>query len=161
MAVKKRKRADKRITHSISTFIKTGKINPSIRGYRKLQSHLLDIENSLIIEQGGPGITAKEEILIKCVIEGYGILMLGNMYVKKYGVLSPGKLKAGELQYQAILGKSMVAYQNTIRQNIMALESLKRDDGGKPVISEAEFVQEIEGGEAEKVPDDTAPEDGA
>lgn len=160
--VKKRKTANKTVSHGIGSFIRMKRINPSIRGYKKLQEHILEMENQLIREQCEPEqLTAKEEMLIKGTVEAYAIILLGNMFVKKWGVLSPSKAKQGELEYQAILGKSMIAYQNTIRQNIMALESLKRDNEKKPPMSEAEFVQQIEESGDEKVPDDSKAKAGA
>jgi len=146
--VYKRKPRNKAVKHGIGTFLRSKKINPSIQGYKRLQNHLLSMENTLILEQCDPGmLTAREEILIKGLVEAYGVVLLGSMFVKKYGVLSPAAEKKGELQYQPILAKSMVAYQNTIRQNILALESIRRESGNKkPVISEAEFVREIEEG---------------
>jgi len=161
--VYKRKPANKNVTHGIGTFLRSKKINPSIRGYKKLQEYLLQMENTLILEQCDPGmLTAREEILIKGLVEAYGVMLLGSMFVKKYGVLSPSKAKQGELEFQHILGKSMVAFQNTIRQNVLALESIRRENGNKkPIVSEAEFVKQIEGGGDEKVPDDKKAETGA
>lgn len=159
----KRKPADKRVTHGVVTFLHSKKLNPSIRGYKKLQEHLLTMENSLSLEQCDAGmLTAREEILIKGTVEAYGIVLLGGMFVKKYGILSPSKAKKGELEYQHILAKSMIAYQNTIRQNILALESIRRENGRKkPVMSETEFVREIEEGSDEEVQDDQKTEGGA
>ncbi len=161
--VYKRKPRNKSVKHGINTFLRSKKINPSIQGYRRLQDHLLSMENSLIREQCDAGmLTAREEILIKGLVESYGVVLLGSMFVKKYGVLSPSKAKHGELEFQHILGKSMVAYQNTIRQNILALESIRRENGNKkPVMSEAEFVKQIEEGSDEEVQNDKKTEDGA
>lgn len=163
--VYKRKRANKSVKHGIGTFLRSQKISPSIRGYKRLQEHLLVMERALIAEQCVAGeLTAREEILIKGTVEAYGIILLGNMYIKKYGVLSPAKLKAGELEYQPILGKSMLSYQNTIRQNVLALEHMRRENGRQrePIKSEAEFVREIEeGGGDEEIRDDAETKEGA
>lgn len=106
----------------VYSWLKTGRINPSIRGYKKLQKYLQDIEHDLVEMQGGPGkLTAAKEILIKSVVEAYGVLFLSSMYVKKHGILRPDMMKKGVIELQPVLGKQFIAFMNTIRQGLLAL----------------------------------------
>lgn len=43
----------KKITHGITFWLRTGKVNPSIQGYKKIQKYLADLEAQLIEEGGG------------------------------------------------------------------------------------------------------------
>lgn len=106
----------------VHSWLKTGRINPSIRGYKKLQKYLQDIERDLVEMQGGPGkLSAAKEILIKSVVEAYGVLFLSSMYVKRHGILRPDMLKKGVVELQPVLGKQFIAFMNTIRQGLLAL----------------------------------------
>jgi len=118
----------KRKRHGVYSWLKTGRINPSIRGYKKLQKYLQDMERELIDMQGGPGkLTPAKEILIKSVIEAYGVLFLASMYVKKEGVLRPDMLDKGVVELQPVLGKQFLAIINTLRQNLVALGLEKKE----------------------------------
>jgi hypothetical protein len=51
-----------KVTHGIAFWLRTGKINPSIRGYKKIQKYLQDLEAQLIEESGGQAqLTAAPE----------------------------------------------------------------------------------------------------
>ena len=111
-----------KITHGAYSWLQTGRINPSIRGYKKLQRYLEDIERSLIDDLGGPEkLIAAKEILIKATIETYGVLFLASMYCKREGILRPDKMKRGIIELQPVLGHQFIAFMNTIRQNLLAL----------------------------------------
>lgn len=54
------------VKQGIYTVLKSGKINPSIRGYRKLQKYLQAIERDLVRDLGGEeNLTTAKEILVK------------------------------------------------------------------------------------------------
>jgi hypothetical protein len=116
------KRKSRPVSHGIKFWLRTGKINPSIRGYRKLQRFLEDLEHQLIEEQGGAEkLTAAREMLIRSTIRAYGVILLTEMYIAKYSVIRPDKARRGVLQYQPILERSYWGAQSSIRQNLMAL----------------------------------------
>jgi hypothetical protein len=110
------------ISHGIRFWLRHGKINPSIRGYKKLQKFLEDLEKQLIGEQGGlMNLTAARELLVRSTIRAYGVILLTELYISKYSVIRPDMAKRGVLQYQPILEKSYWGAQAQIRQNLLAL----------------------------------------
>jgi hypothetical protein len=114
------------ITHGIRFWLRHGKINPSIRGYKKLQKFLEDLEKQLLEEQGGAAnLTAARELLIRCTIRGLGVILLTELYISKYSVIRPDMAKRGVLQYQPIIERSYWAAQAQIRNNL-ALLGLER-----------------------------------
>ena len=134
------------VTHGIKFWLRHGKINPSIRGYKKLQKFLEDLERQLIEEQGGAtNLTAASEMLIRSTIRGYGVILLTEMYVAKYSVIRPDMARRGVLQYQPIIERSYWGAMATIRQNLMALGL---DRAPIPEPSLAEIIREFD---AEKV----------
>ena len=119
------------VKHGIQTWLRTGRINPSIRGHRKLQKYLREMERELIELYGGPeSITVAQEILIKATIEAFGILMLATMYCKKHSILRPDKERQGIIELQPVLGNQFIAFLNTLRQNLISLglERKKADE---------------------------------
>ena len=129
-------------THGIKFWLRHGKINPSIRGYKKLQKFLEDLERQLIKEQGGAErLTAAREMLIRSTIRGYGVILLTEMYVAKYSVIRPDMAKLGVLQYQPILERSYWGAQQQIRQNLLAL-GLDRVPVPEPSL--AEVIRQID-----------------
>jgi len=125
MNTKKRNTAHskaRRDTSGISFYLRTGRLNPSVRGRRKLQQYLREIERDLIAMQGGVDhVTTAREILIKGTIEAFGVVLLAAMYCRRKGVLRPDRLKEGVLELQPVLGHQFLAFLNTIRQNLIAL----------------------------------------
>ena len=111
---------NKNIKHGIHTWLDKGRINPSIRGHKKLQRYLEDMESQLKDMQGG-SMTAAKQILIKSTIEAYGVILLASVYCKEAGILRPDKKKEGVIELQPVLGKQFLAFMNTIRQNLLAL----------------------------------------
>jgi hypothetical protein len=110
------------IKHGISTWLRTGKVNPSIRGHKKLQKYLRNIEADLIKDLGGlENLTTAQEILVKGTIEGYGVLLLAIMYCKKYSVLRPDQAKKGVIELQPVLGHQFLSFLNVLRQNFVVL----------------------------------------
>ena len=122
MSEKGKDKKKKRSKHQIYFWLKTGRINPSVRGYKKLQQYLKDMERDLIELQGGPEkITVAKEILIKGTIEAYGVLLLASIYCKREGILRPDMLEKGIVELQPVLGRQFLAFLNTLRQNLVAL----------------------------------------
>jgi hypothetical protein len=107
--------------HGVYSWLKTGRIRPSIRGHKKLQAYLMDIERELTELQGPGGMTAGREILIKSTVEAFGAVLLAGMYCKQAGLLRPDMARRGVIEFQPVLGKQFLAFMNTIRQNLMAL----------------------------------------
>jgi len=105
----------------IYSWLRTGRVNPSIRGHKKLQAYLMDLERELTELQGPGGMTAGREILIKSTVEAFGAVLLASMYCKRAGILRPDAAKKGVIEFQPVLGKQFLAFMNTIRQNLMAL----------------------------------------
>jgi hypothetical protein len=129
------------IRHGITTWLRTGKINPSIRGHKKLQKTLRDIEADLIKDLGGrETLTTTQEILVKATCECFGVLILATMYCKKYSVLRPDKAKDGIIEFQPVLGNQFIAFMNTLRQNlvVLGLERKKADE----VLAPYEIIDE-------------------
>lgn len=123
------KEKKKKVKHGIHTWLDKGRINPSVRGYRKLQKHLEDMESQLQDMQGGK-VTAAKRILIKSTVEAYGVILLASVYCKDAGILRPDKRKAGVIELQPVLGNQFLAFMNTIRQNLLALglDKVEADD---------------------------------
>ena len=122
MSKKGKNKKKKKSKHGIYFWLKTGRVNPSVRGYKKLQQYLKDIERDLIELQGGPEkITVAKEILIKGTIEAYGVLLLASIYCKREGILRPDLLEKGIVELQPVLGRQFLAFLNTLRQNLVAL----------------------------------------
>jgi hypothetical protein len=67
--------------------------------------------------------------LIRGTCEAEGVVMLIGLYLRKNGVLDNRAAKRGTLELTPLLSKSWLAYQNTIRQNVLALEQLKASRG--------------------------------
>jgi len=125
------------VTSGIYSWLKTGKVNPSIRGFRKVQKYLREIEEDLVNDLGGKeNLTAAREILVKSTIEAYGVLLLSMAYCRRYTIFRPDKFKEGVLELQPVLGHQTLAFLNTLRQNLVALglDRKKADDALDPAI---------------------------
>jgi hypothetical protein len=110
------------VKHGIYSFLKSGKINPSIRGCKRLQGYLREIEGDLTADLGGPeNLTAAQEVLVKSTVQAYGVLLLAGAYTQKYSILEPVKARRGILELQPVLGHQYIAFLNCVRQNLIAL----------------------------------------
>lgn len=107
------------VKHGITTWLRTGRLNPSIRGHKKLERYLIELEKDLIKQVGE--LTPAKEILIKSTLEAFGVFILASVYCKKHGVLRPDCLSQGVIELQPVLGKQFLAFLNTLRQNLVAL----------------------------------------
>lgn len=152
----------KKITHGINFWLRTGRVNPSIRGYKKIQKYLADLEAQLIEEGGGQAnLTAAREILVRSTIRGYGVIMLAELYASRYSVVRPDQVKAGVLAFQPILEKGYIGILAQIRANLLAL-GLDRRASAEPdvltVIAEFDRAKAVLAGEkgpiAGKSPED-------
>ena len=111
-----------KVTHGITFWLRTGKVNPSIRGYKKIQAYLQSLEKQLIDEGGGQAnLTAAREILVRSTIRGYGVIMLAELYASRYSVVRPDQAKAGVLAFQPVLEKGYIGILAQIRANLLAL----------------------------------------
>ena len=142
----------KRLTHGIKFWLRTGRVNPSIRGYKKIQKYLVDLETQLIEESGGPAnLTAAREILVRSTIRGYGVIMLAELYASRYSVVRPDQAKSGVLAFQPILEKGYIGILAQIRANLMALGLDRREVG--VVLTPAEMSDAILADLAKKGPE--------
>jgi hypothetical protein len=71
--------------------------------------------------------------LIRGTCEAEGVVMLIGLYLRKNGVLDNRAARRGTPELKPLLSKSWLAYQNTIRQNVLALEQLKASRGHNDV----------------------------
>ena len=118
----------KGLTHGISFWLRTGKVNPSIRGYKKIQKYLQELETQLVSDCGGlDNLTAAKEILIRSTIRGYGVIMLAEMYASKYSVVRPDQAKAGVLAFQPVLERGYIGILAQVRANLIALGLERRE----------------------------------
>jgi hypothetical protein len=110
------------IKHGITGWLKTGRISPSVRGHKRIQRYLREIERDLIADLGGPeNMTAAQEVLVKATIQAYGVLLLAGAYTQRYSILEPVKARRGILELQPVLGHQYIAFLNSIRCNLVAL----------------------------------------
>jgi len=144
------------VTHGVYTWLRTGKVNPSVRGHRRLQRYLKDLRRDLIEQLGGPeAITPAQEALIESTIQALGVQLLAGAYCQRFSILRPDLARRGILEFQPVLGKSLLAYINTVRQNLIALglERRKADE----VLNLGRYIAEkygpAQGGKGEEGPD--------
>ena len=73
-------------------------MNPSIKGYKKIQKHLQDLETQLI-EEGGrqANLTTAREILISSTVRAFSVVMLVELYANRYSAVMADQAKAGVL----------------------------------------------------------------
>jgi len=117
--VKKKQKVNPR--HGVYSWLRKGRVNPSIRGHKELQRYLMSLERELTELQGSGGMTAAKEIIIKSTVEAFGAVLLASMYCKRAGILRPDMARRGVIEFQPVLGKQFLSFMNTIRQNLMAL----------------------------------------
>lgn len=131
-------------THGIYTWVKHGQL-PSIRGKKKVQKILEELEKGLIADYGGPeGISTSQEILIRSTVKALGVPFLIELFINKYG---PVVQKGKAIELHPILGRNYLSFLNTIRQNLLSLKELKKekDDGVLTPFELAKKVDEEKG----------------
>jgi hypothetical protein len=112
-------------------WLHSGRISPSVRGYKRLKRYLRDMEKGLFEMQGAPDkVTPAKEILIKATIEAYGVLLLASIFCREHGVVRPDRLSEGVVELQPVMGHQFLAFMNTCRQNLITLgmDSHKTDE---------------------------------
>ena len=120
-----------KVKHGIVTWLKSGQVNPSIRGFRRIQRYLREIKRDLVADLGGPErLTAAQEILVEGTIQAYGVLLLAGAYTSKHSILRPDAIARGIIELQPVLGKQYIAFLNVIRMNlvVLGLDRKKGDD---------------------------------
>ena len=140
------------VSHGIYSWLKTGKVNPSIRGFRKIQTYIREIEKDLVNDLGGEeNLTAAQEVLVKSTIEAYGVLLLSMAYCRRHTIFRPDKLKEGVLELQPVLGHQTLAFLNTLRQNlvVLGLDKKKVDEA----LTVTEYIEKYGKEEDKKSPE--------
>ena len=121
---------------------------PKGRGSWRLKKFIRDLERNLFDSLGGlENITPQREILARTTIRAVGVLLLAERYIEKHGPLRKDLLNKGILELQPVLGKSYIAFVNTIRQNLLALglDRVKAEE----VMSLADVIEEFDEKKAE------------
>jgi len=121
---------DQRMTHGVYSLLRKGKM-PSLRGIRRAKKDANDLEIALRKHYGGKAgeLTPPQEALAHTIMQMYRVSRLIELFINQTGVpMRPGPLKEGELELQPVLAKNYIAYANTMRQNLMALEQLQDTD---------------------------------
>lgn len=148
----------KKLTHGIKFWLRTGKVSPSTRGYKKIQRYLQDLETQLISDCGGlESLTAAKEILIRSTIRAYGVILLAELYAGKYSILRPDDLERGVMSFQPILERAYANIFGQVRQNLMALGLDKRKPAEPDIMTIVAEIDREAQEVAEKRP--TVPQD--
>jgi len=149
-------RAKKVPRTGVVPWIRDGKL-PKGRGSWRLKKFIRDLEKNLFDSLGGlENITPQQEILARSTIRALGVLLLAERYIEKHGPLRKDLFDKGILDFQPVLGKSYIAYMNTIRQNLLALglekKQIEETLSFADIIREAEVQEkgEPEGGQGEE-----------
>ena len=146
------------ITHGIRSFLRTGRISPSVRGFRRIRRYLKEIERRLVSDLGGgENLTAAQEILVKSTLQAFGVVLLTAAYSERHSIFREDKMREGTLELQPVFSNQYLAFINTIRQNLalLGLERQKVDE----ILDLKKYLEikakEKEGGEkrAEKAQD--------
>jgi len=129
VASKASKKPDSRVRHGVYSWLrsKRGTTDRASKATMREVGKLLEEFEAEHQVDGklSPGARA----LIRGTCEAEGVVMLIGLYLRKYGVLDNRAAKRGTLELTPLLSKSWLAYQNTIRQNVLALEQLKASRG--------------------------------
>ena len=113
--------------HGVYSFLEKGKM-PSIRGIRKVRKYADELEQDLKDYYGNDKgeLTPGQEMLIRSTMQSFKVQLLVELHLNKIGIpMKPAELRRGVLELQPVLAKSYLAYANTVRQNILALEGLQ------------------------------------
>lgn len=96
----------------------TGKV-PSVRGARKLQSDMEQLEKTL--EEITPQINAKKVLLIRQIVRTETLTRLIELYMKTHGILQPFKSKRSILELQPAIAGAYLSLMTQQRNSILAL----------------------------------------
>jgi hypothetical protein len=128
--------------HGVYAFLTSGKL-PSGRSWKRTQVQVARLREELIRQYGGDKIQPSVLALIESAISGLTIQRLGELYVKKAGILRGDSLAKGNLELHSILSGQFISYANLVRLNLEAaarLAAQKAPEGPLPTI--AEIVRE-------------------
>lgn len=96
----------------------SGKV-PSVRGARKLQSDMIQLEKTL--EEITPQINAKKVLLIRQIVRTETLTRLIELYMKQHGILQPFKSRRGILELQPAIAGAYLSLMTQQRNSILAL----------------------------------------
>jgi hypothetical protein len=119
------------ISHGVWSFLRTGRISPSVRGFRRIRRYLKEIERELIEDLGGTqNLTAAKEILIKSTLQAFGVILLAAAYSERHSIFREDRMREGTLELQPVFSNQYLAFMNTIRQNLalLGLERQRADE---------------------------------
>lgn len=100
------------VRHGGHSFAATGKV-PSVRGVRQLKKDLERIRADL--EVATPKLNIKKTLVISQIVRTEGMIRLIEIYLKKSGIVKPGKLRAGIIELQPALATTYLALMNSQR----------------------------------------------
>lgn len=96
----------------------TGKV-PSVRGARKLQSDMIQLEKTL--EEITPEINAKKLLLIRQIVRTETLTRLIELYMKSHGILQPFKSRRSIMELQPAIAGAYLSLMTQQRNSIVAL----------------------------------------
>lgn len=108
-----------KIKHGIEVFKRTGEFHPSIRGRQRLKRELEQLRDDIL--SAIPSLTPQKELLLNETMRIVGCLWLAGLYMSKVGLFRESKLKDGILEPQPFVSSTLLAMENTLRLNLLAL----------------------------------------
>ena len=142
-------KGDGRVTAGVKLWLRTAKINPSVRGHRRLEAYLRLTEQNFVQDLGGPdNMTTAQEVLLKGTMQALGVLLLAGAYCQKYSILRPDQAAKGVIELQPCLGQQYLSFLNTIRQNLVVLGMDRRK--AEPILTPFELAAAIDEEKASK-----------
>jgi len=107
--------------HGVDGLIKRGRL-PSLRGKRRVQKALDELEAGLVKELGGwKNISPQQEIILRSTLTCHAVVLLTQLFINKYGPLRPDQARRGVLCYHPLLERTLATYINTARLNLEKL----------------------------------------
>jgi len=128
------------IKHGIIHFKRTGEFHPSLRGRQRLRKELEALGNE--IRSAIPSLTPQKELLLNETLRVTACLWLGGLYLSKVGLFKESKLKDGVLEPQPFVSSTLLALENTLRLNLLALGMNSKH--AEKVMTPYEIVKEEE-----------------
>jgi len=107
------------IKHGITYFKRTGEFHPSLRGRQRLRKELEQLRND--IRSAIPALTPQKELLLNETMRIVGCLWLAGLYMGKVGLFLEPKLAQGILEPQPFISSTLLAMENSLRLNLLAL----------------------------------------
>lgn len=107
------------IRHGIIHFKRTGDFHPSLRGRQRLRRELEQLRGN--IRSAIPSLTPQKELLLNETMRIVGCLWLAGLYMSKVGIFREEELKEGILEPQPFVSSTLLALENSLRLNLLAL----------------------------------------